>query len=164
MTYDWETARPTDLWNFLFMFRFNTKKDLSCVAFLHSSVKKCSRRLWKISASALEHAWRQTRRQLHIGAVVAAAIFLCFSSSATKALLPTVDKKRQMPSIFFNSSALLPGAGLKKRIGTDPELLQTFSKCSHSWSATRFTPYYTLQISLVYYKCFRYGVWWWFSE
>lgn len=50
MTYDWEAARPTDLWNFLFMFRFNKKKDLSCVAFLHSSVRKCSRKLWKISA------------------------------------------------------------------------------------------------------------------
>lgn len=55
MTCDWEAARPTDLWNFLFMFRFNKNKiNLSCVAFLHSSVRKCSRKIWKVS---VKHTW-----------------------------------------------------------------------------------------------------------
>lgn len=112
MTYDWETARPTDLWNFLFMFRFNNKKkkkNLSCVAFLHSSVRNCSRKLWKIEVwctwKCLQPGWKSRTPRSTGGS----CHFLIFPSSACHSSPPShcgEEANARMIIICFSPSAL----------------------------------------------------------
>ena len=94
MTYDWETARPTDLWNFLFMFRFN-KKKISRVAFLHSSVRKCSRKLWKISAKCTWTCLQTDQKAEAHCSSGGSCHFLVFSQLSTPWLFPFPPWRRR---------------------------------------------------------------------
>lgn len=155
MTHDWETARPTDLWNFLFMFRFN-KKKISHVWLFYTAAKENALESYeKYLLSALEHVCRQTRRQGHIMA-------LLFSQLSMPRCFPCTPRRRrrkyqhtlhflQSPNPFFHQE-------LRWRNIWAPTLL--FLKWSPLQNAACFAPHYAFQR----HKCPEYGVWGWFCE
>lgn len=128
------------------------KKDLSCAAILHSSVRKCSRNLWKISAKCTWTCLHTDQKaEVHCSSG-GSCHFLLFSQLSTLCLFPFPPCRRRGKCwhalhLCFNPSILSPGIGVKKHIGTYPGLLQPFPKWSPLQNATRFTPYYALQCS-----------------
>lgn len=147
MTHDWEPARPTDLWNFLFMFRFN-KKKISHVWLLYRAVEENALESYeKYLRSALEHSCRQTRRQGHNMA-------LLFSQLSTQWPFPCPPRGKYQHSSLPSAPQPIfsPGTEVKKHMGTYPELLQLFLKWSPSQNAVCFAPYCAFQSSLVWYK------------
>lgn len=124
------------------------KKDLSCVASLQSSGRKCFRKLWKVSAKC---TWTFLQTDQKAGAQHGIAVFPAQHTMAlplpTKRKIPAHSSLPSAPQPIFS-----PGTEVKKHMGTYPELLQLFLKWSPSQNAVCFAPYCAFQSSLVWYK------------
>lgn len=116
------------------------KKNLSCVAFLHSSVRKCSRKLWKIEVrctwKCLQPGWKSGTPRSTGGS----CHFLIFPSSACHSSPPShcgEEANAGMIIICFSSSALF---GMRQ--GAEASVPTLNESCAPSCCRTAPFPYH----------------------